>query len=132
MGLLRNAKILMAASPIMDQLGKESGMKFSSHMIAQMLLTLINGVTVMLPFIPDAKKWIGVGVISIIQAVFAMVNHGDSAVPPDGSGGTGFEAHPSVGNPVGPNPLGPAGTFKAGTQRRFIRRWQVWPGYIEV
>ena len=83
MGLLRNAKILLAINPTMDQLGKEfSVMSLSVHSITQILLTAANGVSVIIPNIPLKYHVTAVGVISLIQSIVALLNH---TSPPAGT-----------------------------------------------
>ena len=76
MSLVRNAKILLAINPTMDQLGKEfSAMSFSAHWWTQMLLTIANGGVAMSGIVPPKQRWAVVGGVSLIQAIVGLINH---------------------------------------------------------
>lgn len=80
MGLIRNARILMFLSPLMDKLGEQLPMTKNVHGLIQTLLTvaqMLNGVSTMVPV--KYRVWVAVGV-SAVQGIIAVLNHFDSSV----------------------------------------------------
>ena len=80
MGLIRNARILMYFSPLMDKLGKQIQMTKNVHGVIQTLLTIgqiVNGAS---NFVPDKYKVYVAAAFSAVQGVIAVLNHFDPSV----------------------------------------------------
>jgi len=81
--LFKIYKVYRKVDPQLQILQKEiSGMTFSVNFLIQLLGTIAQIINIISPVVPDNKKWIGIMILSIIQAITSGFAHYSN---PDGT-----------------------------------------------